>query len=233
MNEYIIKALNEMDICLDDKSNKYKNSNGQNIPRVTEIISNMIHSDSLMYWANHIGFKGIRYSDALNNASRIGTAAHAAIENFLNNKLECDNVPFLGFMTWYNIITVDKKLQLEVIYVEHTITCQWFGGTLDALFRINGKVYLIDFKTSNHVTFKYFIQLAAYRYMLRESEGIDVDGVIVLQLDKFDPGFNEYLLSFDIPDHAIFMNNCETTFLSLVYSYYNIKNIEGEYKAIF
>ncbi len=233
MTDYILNALNEMDIHLEDKSSKYKNSNGYIVPRVTEIISSMIHSDSLMHWANHIGFKGIRYSDALNNAARMGTEAHSAIENFLKNKLECDNIPFLGFMMWYNIVTSDIKLPVEVVYVEHTLVCNWFGGTLDALLRINGKLYLIDFKTSNTVTFKYFIQLAAYRYMLKVVEGIDVDGVIVLQLDKNDPGFNEYLLSFDIEDHLRFMNNCENTFLSLVYSYYNVKNIEKGYKSLF
>lgn len=233
-NSHIIQALNNMDIILDPKTSIYQNNNGQTVARVTEIISSMIHSDSLMYWANSLGFKGIRYKDELNRAAEIGTAAHAAIEKFLKEKLSTDdNIPFLGFKLWYNIVTTDIGLPITVIFVEHTITCRWFGGTLDALLMIGNKIYLIDFKTSNHVTYKYFIQLSAYRYMLRTIEGIEIDGVIVLQLDKDEPGFNEYLLDFSIINHLDFMNKCENTFLSLVYAYYNVKQIEAEYKRLF
>ena len=69
--------------------------------------------------------------------------------------------------------------------------------------------------------------------MLKVKEGIDIDGVIVLQLDKEEPGFNEYHLRFDIPDHANFMAHCEETFLSLVYAFYNVEHAEKWFKSIF
>ena len=231
---HIVQALNDINVVLDDKASIYQNSSGQTVARVTDIISSMIHSDGLMYWANSLGFKGIRYKDELNRAANAGTIAHAAIEKFLKEKLCTDNnIPFLGFKLWYDTVTLDIGLPISVIYVEHTITCRWFGGTLDALLIIGNKVYLVDFKTSNHVTYRYFIQLGAYRHMLREVENINIDGVIVLQLDKNEPGFNEYLLDFSIYNHLDFMNHCENTFLSLTYAYYNIKQIEGEYKTLF
>lgn len=234
MNE-LIPILNNSDMSyINEKSSTYHNNEGQIVPRVTEILSTMIHSDGLMYWANALGFKGMKYKDTLNAAARIGTAAHNAIERFLKEKLESkDNIPFLGFLMWYNIITLEKKLFLQVIYIEHTLSCNWFGGTLDALMRIGNKLYLVDFKTSNHVTYRYFLQLAAYRFMLRVVEGVEVDGVIVLQFDKDSPGFNEYLLDFSIQDHIEFINHCETTFLSLVYGYFNIHKAENMYKYIF
>jgi len=233
-NNYIVQALNNIDIILDNKTSLYQNSSGQTVARVTEIISSMIHSDGLMYWANSLGFKGIRYKDELNRAAEAGTIAHAAIEKFLKEKICTENnIPFQGFKLWYNIVTEDIGLPITVIYVEHTLVCKWFGGTLDALLMIGNKIYLVDFKTSNHVTYRYFIQLGAYRHMLREVEGIEIDGVIVLQLDKDEPGFNEYLLDFSIMNHLEFMNRCEHTFLSLVYAYYNVKRIEGEFKTLF
>ena len=72
-----------------DRSNgweTYYNSKGIQVPRVTEILSRMIHNDSLMYWANSLGFKGLKYRDELNRAANIGTVAHSAIENFLKKK---------------------------------------------------------------------------------------------------------------------------------------------------
>lgn len=219
---------------INSKSSTYHNNEGRIIPRVTEILSTMIHSDVLMYWANSLGFKGMRYKDTLNLAAKVGTAAHNAIEIFLKEKLETlDNIPFLGFKMWYDIITLEKGIPISIIYIEHKLVCNWFGGTLDALMRIGNKLYLVDFKTSNHVTYKYFLQLAAYRFMLRVVEGIEVDGVIVLQFDKDTPGFNEYLLDFSNIQHLEFINHCETTFLSLVYGFFNIKQAEDMYKYIF
>ena len=39
---------------------------------------------------------------------------------------------------------------------------------MDGCYEINGRKYIVDYKTSNHVTFRYFLQIAAYRYILRE-----------------------------------------------------------------
>lgn len=229
------QALNSItfDIVKGKKDTRYTH-NGIAIPRVTEILSKMIHKDSLMYWANALGFKGLRYRDVLNRAANLGTEAHSAIENYLREKLEDNtNIPFLGFLSWYNTITQDIKLPIEVLKIEHRLTCKWFGGTMDALLKIGNKIYLVDFKTSNYVTSNYFLQLAAYRFMLKIQEGIDIDGVIVLQLDKDEPGFNEYLLDFSNPEHSSFMLHCEETFLSLVYAYYNVEYAEKLYKSIF
>ena len=217
-----------------EKEAIYRNANGEFVPRVTEIISTMIHSDALMYWANSLGFKGMGYRATLNAAAKVGTAAHKAIEIFLNEKLRTNsNIPFLGFLMWYNIITQDRGLNVDVVYTEHKIVCNWFGGTIDCLMYIGSRAYLVDFKTSNHVTYKYFLQLAAYRFMLRVVEGINVDGVIVLQLDKSEPGFNEYILNFDNPEHLSFIEQCERTFLSLTYGFVNIKYSEMLFNNIF
>lgn len=228
----VLGLINEQP--MKEKDVVYRNENGDFVPRVTEILSTMIHSDALMYWANSLGFKGLGYRATLNAAAKIGTAAHKAIEIFLNDKLKTNNnIPFLGFLMWYNILTDDQGFDVRVIYTEHKIVCNWFGGTIDCLLSINGKLYLADFKTSNHVTYKYFLQLAAYRFMLRIVEGINIDGVIVLQLDKDSPGFNEYILDFANIEHLNFIDHCERTFLSLVYGFVNIKYSEMLFNNIF
>lgn len=229
---YTTELMDNLDFSINDNTNRYYNQEGISVPRVTEILSAMIHSDKLMIWANSLGFRGIRYMQALNQAADIGTEAHARIEMYLKEKVKTEtNIPFLGFLRWEKTIN-EKGIFIDPIFVEIPLTCQWFGGTADAVFNLNGRTFLIDFKTSNHVTFKYFLQLAAYKYML-ELIGVKIDGVIVLQLDKKSPGFNEYLLDFSIPDHLNFMNYCSQTFFSLVWSYYNVKHIEIMYNQIF
>ena len=57
--------------------------NGVIVPRVTKILSTCIHSDSLMYWANSLGFKHKSYKKTLEEAANIGTHTHDNIDHFL------------------------------------------------------------------------------------------------------------------------------------------------------
>jgi len=100
------------------------------------------------------------------------------------------------------------------------------------LLEINGKIYLVDFKTSNHLSYKYCLQLAAYNYMLKFNKVANISGVIILQLRKETPDFNEFVLNLDNMNHVNFFNHCENTFLSLVYSYYHILETERLYKSL-
>ena len=219
---------------INPKSERYYNADGIPVPRVTEILSSMMHSDALMYWANNLGFRGIKYAKALNDAARTGTIAHNTIENFLRNKIDpgdTDNPSFKAFLAWYQLV-ISHGNTFSVIAMEQKLACQWFGGTYDLLCRINGRFFLVEFKTSNHVTEKYFLQLAAYVYMLRQI-GQSVDGVIVLQLSKETEEFNEYILDYQIPEHAAFMDQCTVTFLALVYAWYNVQAARRQFREVF
>lgn len=213
--------------------------NGNIVPRVTKIISRCIHSDSLMYWANSLGFKHQSYKKTIDAAANIGTHTHNNIDSFLedeNHIADEYNMPYQSynayqsFLKWFN--TIISIAQVKVIFHEKTLTCKYFGGTLDGLYEINGKIYLVDYKTSNHITFNYILQLAAYRYMLRTELGIEIDGCIILQLSKESISYNEFVLNFDNPEHLNYINECEMAFLSIVFAYYNICKIESGYKKL-
>jgi hypothetical protein len=122
----------------------------------------------------------------------------------------------------------DGSNSFELVFTEKSLVCQYYGGTLDALLKINNDLILVDFKTSNHVTYKYFLQLSAYRKMLREALNININGILVLQLDKFTPSFEEYVMMF--PQYLDYMNFCEQTFDKLVQGFVAIKECEQRYK---
>lgn len=211
--------------------------NGNTVPRVTKIISRCNHNDSLMYWSNSLGFKHISYKKAIDEACNIGTKCHNNIDMYIennNHSLLDNNISvqnsYNSFCKWFNDIKLLAKV--EVLFHEKTLVCEYFGGTLDGLYKINDKIYLVDYKTSNHITYNYCLQLAAYRYMLREILNINIDGCIILQLSKASVSYNEYVLDFSNCNHANFINLCENTFLSMVYSYYNLKIIEKEYNKL-
>lgn len=226
---FSFKDIDDLEFKLSEENSNYT-FNGVKVPRVTEIISKMIHEDSLLYWANGLGFKHTRYSDEMKKYTTIGSAAHKAIEIFLKKGVIPQNAPYnpiTAFISWWNRIISNNKV--NVIGQEVPLVCQYYGGTYDLLIKVNDDYWLIDFKTSNHITYKYFLQLAAYNQILRDKDHMNLRGVLVLQLEKTRPIYHEYYLDFARPESKDYFNNCERTFMSLLYGYYNIKYLEKEF----
>ena len=208
------------------------------VPRVTSIISKCTSNDRLMHWANNLGFKHKSFEKERNSAANIGTLCHENIDAFLESDkhklpktlpIEAKNA-YLSFQKWFYDIFL--LADINIVFHEKTLVCRYFGGTLDGLYNINGKLYLVDYKTSNHISYNYCLQLAAYRYMLLNELNIKIDGCIILQLSKKSIEYTEYVLNFNDPKHLEFIDQYERTFLSLVYSYYNIINMEEMYKNL-
>lgn len=229
-------ALRQMRYKIDNLSDKkhYKNEKGVVIPSVTEVIGRMNHSDKLMYWANSLGLKGVRYESYMTKAANAGTEAHSAIERYIKQNERTDsNVPFLGFLMWYENL-IAQGHSVEIIASELEMTNLWFGGTCDLIIKIDGLTYIVDFKTSNHISSKYFMQLAAYKYLAENTIGITIDGgLIVLQLNKEIPGYDEYIILLSDWDHAQFIEKCTIAFLSLVYGYYYVQESDNRFHRIF
>lgn len=240
----IISLLKELETENIIEEDKYQ-YNGVNVPRVNTILSSMLHEESLMNWSNYLGLcKRTRYSSYMETAANVGTDAHNFIEEYiktnksyfegkdnLNRDMQKVKHCVESFILWYNKIRENN--QIEIIGMENALVCPWFGGTYDLLIKINGQVYLTDFKTSNHVGYRYFLQLSAYRYMLENYYNIHINGTIILQVDKFEDAFEEYTLTFNDSNHLNFINDCEQCFLSLVYAYYNRLKVENEFDIIF
>lgn len=235
MNQ-LIKAMDGFIGTIQD-TNSYEYE-GFKVPRVTAILHKCIHSDGIVQWANSLGYKHQSYRKTLDIAANIGTHAHNGIDNYLNdnsyifnNKLPIESqYAYQSFIKWFNDIS--KNANVEVLMHEETLVCKYFGGTLDGLYKINGKIYLVDYKTSNHIRYNYTLQLAAYRYMLRELKGLEIDGCIILQLSKNQIGYNEFVLDLSTPEQLKYMDECEQTFLSLVFAYYNLNRTENGYKNL-
>lgn len=240
----ILDLLESMDITIDVQDSNYSFGN-TTVPRVTKILSAMLHEDYLMTWANIIGlYKRQKYADVLNKAANIGTNTHNLIEDYIKTQafnilstktFNIDEIKSIengvnSFILWYDELVSTNKV--EIISIEQSLSCAYFGGQLDFLIKINGKIFLVDFKTSNHIGVRYFYQLAAYKYLL-ELQGIILDGTIILQVSKKNISYEEYVLDLHNSIHNNFMNACTQTFFSLVYGYWNRLYTENMYKDIF
>ena len=240
----IEKLLNEIDKnVIGDPKYFY---NGNQVPRVTEILSSMLHEDYLMTWANNIGlYQRQKYSEVIDKAANIGTLSHDLVEQYISfeeNRIDTIKIDdysvykavnncVKSFEIWYNDVRQCCS-SFNVIGMEETITCPYFGGTYDFLVEINGRNWLIDFKTSNHIGYKYALQIAAYKYMIENTKNITIDGGIILQLSKKRPEFHEYVFDFSNENEKKFIDDCLQCFFSIVYSYFWRVKIENEFKTI-
>ena len=66
------------------------------------------------------------------------------------------------------------------------------------------------------------MQLAAYRYMLRERKNLEIDGAIVLQVDKNKPKYTEYFLDLSKESDRLYMEDCERAMIMLTMLYHEV-----------
>lgn len=222
--------LNDITVFDKGKSARYKYK-GRGIPSVTELLS-FIDQEGLIGWANRVGRQGLDNKDIANKAADFGTMVHKSIEMYLKGKpINNPNVCLEAFKKWWG--GINNCHRIRILGQEQSLIGEFFAGTYDLLITIDDKPYLIDFKTSNHVGYKYFMQLAAYRYLLYSLKNINIEGCIILQFDKQEPNYKEYTLQYSNPYDYEFIENCYRAFMGIVYTYYNAKLCQKQFGIIF
>lgn len=218
--------------------------NGIIVPRVSEILDLFgENTRSLLIWSNKLGLNGERYIRYTNDVTNKGTLAHESIEKFLIYREELDiktleqsvayqvENAYNSFRIWWDEINQNNKV--SIINIEEELICKYFGGKYDCLLDINGKKWLIDFKTSNYFNIKQILQLGAYTYLLKTCKNIDIDGILILKVSKNSVHYEERILDFSVNEHRKFMNECINHFLLMVASYYGRNRIEYGYEQLF
>lgn len=183
---------------------------GNTYPSVTTIL-NVLDKPALIGWAANMAVEYIKqqiennpdfamdietileaakteYKTVSVEAADIGTEIHDLISIYIKSGQDaigemCDEVQngFLAFLDWEKE-NIDTWIESE-LEVFDPINC--YAGRLDSIAKMkNGKIYVIDFKSSKGFYPGYDMQCAAYRgaYELMDREKID--GMMVLRLDK-------------------------------------------------
>ena len=123
------------------------------------------------------------------DAGLVCTVVHGLIEDFLKGKdipkqsdpavVNCWNL----FLDWWN------KQEYEVVELEKKIYSKKYNyaGTLDLVVKDKkGNLVLMDIKTSNFISFDYFLQLNAYKFAYEEETGSKVSKSFIVKLSKKD-----------------------------------------------
>lgn len=178
----------EYDLEYDDKAHSYK-VEGVKVPSVTRVVDGCFPKD-LTHWALSIGQE--EYDKVISEALEVGNDTHQWIEDYINFGHACEDTdglwrcnhilkPVKAFLGW------TEEYKPEWIDAERKIYCDKYkyAGTVDAVAKINGRVCIIDFKTSKKIYKPYHLQVTAYAQAIKRMDGLRRWPLgIILRLDK-------------------------------------------------
>lgn len=212
---------------------RYKTKNGDIVPGVTTILNAVIAKPALVKWANQLGLQGYDSTTYVDATARIGTLAHEMIQEYLGGP-EWDRSAFtreeidtaenavLSFYEWER----QTGHKMETVAIEMPVVSEKYryGGTVDWLGYIDGKLWLVDIKTSKGLFPEHEYQVSAYDRALFEL-GYEVAGVRLLRVGRSeDEGFDDHVLS------NVQLNAGWKVFTSALDLYKNIKKYENAKK---
>ncbi len=169
----------------------YKNAAGKRLPGVTTVLG-MLNKPALLKWAWQLGKDGIDMEASRQGAADVGTVAHALCEAHLRGmQFEAGNISpealskaetgFIRFLDFWD------REGLTLVEVEHVMVSEAMqvGGTLDILARrVNGRLVLVDLKSSKGIYDEMLVQAATYAAMYEEVTGTAVDDVLIVRIGK-------------------------------------------------
>ena len=205
----------EHELIYDDIAHTYK-VNDVKIPSVTRIIDACFEKN-LTNWAISIG--DVEYHRIIAEALEIGNETHKWIEYYINNQHAWDATDGLrlsndlrsketldsvkAFIKW------EREFKPEWIDAERKVYCDkyQYAGTVDAVAKINGRVCVIDFKTSKKIYKPYHLQVAAYAQAIKRIDGLRQWPLgIILRLDKLTGEYEQKV--FEPKDHMSTFIKC-------------------------
>ncbi|KKN27710.1 hypothetical protein LCGC14_0861860 [marine sediment metagenome] len=199
---------------------RYYSRQGDGLPGVTTVL-NILNKPFLVKWANNLGLQGIDSTKFRDKMANIGTITHLMILTHLTKgtldlteysqqDISTAENCMLSFLEW------EKTHKLDPIIVEVPLASDTYGygGTPDFIGLINGRLELMDFKTSKAIYAESAYQLAAYRQLAKE-QGHEVEHARILRIGRDEnEGFEERLITrfdkeFQLFKHCLSIYNLQ------------------------
>jgi len=142
-------------------------------------------------------------------AAERGSVVHSLIEAWKKSKVVVKNVNpvYRGYVqAFYDWIEYRKP---EILVTEKTVLSKKYRycGTLDMIAMINGKKYIVDFKTNKDARLfpEVQLQLSAYHQALKETTGEEADNLMAVSLgatgEYKEKVFEDNLITFLAAQH--------------------------------
>src|SRR6056300_1547535 len=193
MFEHVLTELNEMESVTTDSGRKYKTPEGVNLPSITTVLS-ILSRDSIAAWRKRVG--EAEANKISHRASSRGTRVHEIIEKYINNDEDYRNGYTPDIIDSFIAIRpiLDDRIgrvfaQEAPLYSNHL----GVAGRVDCVAEFDGKLSIIDFKTSlkpKRLEWikNYFMQESAYAIMWEERTGMPITQLVtIISVDNAEP----------------------------------------------
>lgn len=169
---------------IDGPTRLYETPEGKRYPSVTAVLGKMTDKSALDAWKKRVGDEEAARVSA--RAATRGTNVHTMCENYvLGNEIDM-SMPHNMMMFRQIKMVLDEKVDMIratecTLYSDHLKV----AGTCDLIADYDGRLSIIDYKTSSKLKRKewiegYFLQASLYAYMLWEMTGIHVKDIVII-----------------------------------------------------
>jgi hypothetical protein len=149
---------------------------------VTSVTSHY-NKEKFVEWRKRVGEE--KANKITKAATTRGTAMHSLIESYLLNEDLPSTDPLPKFLFDVSKSELDKID--NIIAIERSMYSEYFkiAGTVDTIANYDNKLSVIDYKSSEKPKpvewiQNYFVQAAAYAFMLKELTGMEVEQLVII-----------------------------------------------------
>lgn len=181
MFNHIRHELPELTQINEASGRYYGTLTGKRYPSVTSVVGIRSKSD-ILEWRKRVGEE--EATRASRRAANRGTKIHSYCEDYLNNKPV--NPDLVDSMVWNSMIPELNRID-DIHFIEQRLWSDKLqvAGTVDCIAKYDGRLAVIDFKTSGRVKtlddiHGYFHQTAAYSFMAWERVGILAEDLVII-----------------------------------------------------
>ena len=177
--------LSEMKSVTTEDGRRYQTPEGLELPSITTVLS-ILSRKSIAAWRKRVGEK--KANAISKQASQRGTSVHTICEKYLDNDPDyLDGVMPNNIQTFQTMKPIMNEM-IGTIYAQEAplySTHLGVAGRVDCVAEFNGKISIIDFKTSKKKKYvkqitDYFIQCCAYAVAHNELYGTGIRNMAVL-----------------------------------------------------
>lgn len=212
VRRYRYETLTRQDL---PEGRRYVNRHGESLPSVTTILEKTKDKSKLIDWVNRVGEE--EAERVRTSAASVGTSMHAFIEACIKNR-PIQPAKYLWQAKAYRMAAglmeqyfgdLDEVWGNEVMVYRRGL----YAGTTDLAGKFRGQESIVDFKQSNKMKRRewiedYFIQLAAYASAHNEMHNTRIRQGVILMASQ-DGQFQDFILCGREFDHYLDLWNAK------------------------
>jgi len=194
----VIKRISEIDKTskqINFLDQRFYERKGEYYPSITSVLQLYPKGRHFENWLKDTGWASEHIA---RESAKEGTMTHDLVEKYLNGEklewLNIDGTAKYPLIVWKMLLRFKEFWETHKPTLIHTEIHLYsdihkIAGTCDLVLEINGEIWLLDIKTSNHLNNSYDLQTAAYIKCWNElfEEPIQKAGIIWLKSGKHKP----------------------------------------------